>query len=177
MRPDSTYPTKLSRKLTHLTHGFQVIQCLLIVAVTLFAFEGASARGQVVEATSDGASADFFRMERVPVAGGADLVTVFAKLGGLQTAEDEQWVPLVSILRDTLEDASSENDRLRYVWPLTYTRPTFKQRVLGAIPSLYTRCSRFQPRRQSRFILPHLNSLDVHDCWGREDRDTSWHNR
>ena len=49
------------------------------------------------------------------------------------------WVPLVTVLRDTLGDLSPENDRLRYVWPLTYTRPTVKQRLFGAIPFFYTR--------------------------------------
>ncbi len=49
------------------------------------------------------------------------------------------WVPLVSILRDTLGDLNPENDRLRYVWPLTYTRPSLKQRLSGAVPFLYSR--------------------------------------
>jgi hypothetical protein len=78
-------------------------------------------------------------MELVPVEGGAELITVFAKLDGLDTPELEKWVPLVTVLRDTLGDSDTENDRLRYVWPLTYTHPSLKQRVLGAIPFLYTR--------------------------------------
>jgi hypothetical protein len=45
----------------------------------------------------------------------------------------------VSILRDTLGDNDTENNRLRYVWPLTYTRPTIKQRLAAAIPFFYTR--------------------------------------
>jgi hypothetical protein len=45
----------------------------------------------------------------------------------------------VSILRDTLGDINSENDRLRFVWPLTYTRPTVKQRLAAAIPFFYAR--------------------------------------
>jgi hypothetical protein len=48
-------------------------------------------------------------------------------------------VPLVSILRDTLGDNNAENNRLRYVWPLTYTRPTTKQRLAAAIPFFYAR--------------------------------------
>jgi hypothetical protein len=46
---------------------------------------------------------------------------------------------LVTVLRDTLGDLTTENDRLRYVWPLTYTRPSMGQRVSGALPFLYTR--------------------------------------
>jgi hypothetical protein len=73
------------------------------------------------------------------IAGGAELVTVQAKLVGLESLKEDEWVPLVSILRDTLDDKNVENDRLRYVWPLTYTRPSLKQRIAGAIPFFYTR--------------------------------------
>jgi hypothetical protein len=45
---------------------------------------------------------------------------------------------MVTVLRDTLGDEIPENDRLRYVWPLTYTRPSLRQRILGAIPFFYT---------------------------------------
>ncbi|MGI9066222.1 MAG: hypothetical protein ACR2HX_07455 [Pyrinomonadaceae bacterium] len=83
--------------------------------------------------------ADIFRLEIVPVKGGAELITIHAKLGGVVSSEEPSWVPLVTVLRDTLGDLSRENDRLRYVWPLTYTRPTMWQRAAGAIPFLYTR--------------------------------------
>ena len=82
---------------------------------------------------------EIFRLERVPVAGGAELVTIHARLDGIQTPEHDNWVPLVTVLRDTLGDSSPENDRLRYVWPLTYTRPTIGQRLSGAVPFLYSR--------------------------------------
>src|SRR6266850_337860 len=80
---------------------------------------------------------EILRLEIVPVFGGSELITVHARLDGLQSQSDG-WVPMVSILRDTLGDISSENDRLRYVWPLTYTRPTVKQRLAATIPFLYT---------------------------------------
>lgn len=79
------------------------------------------------------------RLERTPVPGGAELITIHARLDGLQSQENDKWVPLVSILRDTLGDVNNENDRLRYVWPLTYTRPTVKQRLAAAVPFFYTR--------------------------------------
>lgn len=82
---------------------------------------------------------EIFRIERVPVAGGAELITIHARLDGLTTGEKRNWVPLVSVLRDTLGDTSPENDRLRYVWPLTYTRPTLRQKISSAVPFLYTR--------------------------------------
>ncbi|HJP91032.1 MAG TPA: hypothetical protein VJ875_03700, partial [Pyrinomonadaceae bacterium] len=78
-------------------------------------------------------------MERIQVPGGAELITVHAKLAGLESNENDKWIPLVSILRDTLGDDNPENNRLRYVWPLTYTRPTIKQRLAAAIPFFYTR--------------------------------------
>jgi hypothetical protein len=83
--------------------------------------------------------ADIFRLERVQVEGGAELITIRARLDGYEGSDDGKWVPLVTVLRDTLGDLSPENDRLRYVWPLTYTRPTLGQRVSGAIPFLYSR--------------------------------------
>jgi len=79
------------------------------------------------------------RLEKVEVPGGAELITVEAKLSGLAPDKNDRWIPLVSILRDNLGDDIAENDRLRYVWPLTYTRPTTKQRLAAAIPFFYTR--------------------------------------
>jgi hypothetical protein len=81
---------------------------------------------------------NIFRIEKVEVVGGAELITVHARLAGLESDANDKWVPMVSILRDTLGDLNSENDRLRYVWPLTYTRPTMKQRLAAAIPFFYT---------------------------------------
>lgn len=84
-------------------------------------------------------SAQLFRLERVPVEGGAELITIHARLDGIETSKEPNWVPLVTILRDTLGDRNVENDRLRYIWPLTYTRPTKQQRILGAVPFFYRR--------------------------------------
>ena len=79
------------------------------------------------------ASREAFRLERVPVAGGSELITIFGRLHG------DAEVPLVSVLRDTLGDASPDNDRLRYVWVLNYSRPSLIQRALAAIPFFYYR--------------------------------------
>jgi hypothetical protein len=81
-----------------------------------------------------------FRLERTDVAGGAELLTVFGTLDGLPANGDtSKEVPLVSVLRDTLGDTNPANDRLRYVWMLTYTRPTLWQRAAAAVPFLYGR--------------------------------------
>jgi hypothetical protein len=91
------------------------------------------------DSDSSGSLSQILRLEKIEVPGGAELITVHAKLSGLESEENDKWIPLVSILRDTLGDNNPENDRLRYVWPLTYTRPTMKQRLAGAIPFFYTR--------------------------------------
>ena len=82
-----------------------------------------------------------FRQETLPIAGGAELITIHARLQG-PTQNNRDWTPLVSILRDTLGDSDPENDRLRYLWPLTYTRPGLGQRVAAAVPFFYTRASK-----------------------------------
>ncbi len=81
-----------------------------------------------------------FRIERLAVNGGAELLTIFGRLDGLRTnGRPAPEVPLVSILRDNLSDNDPENDRLRYVWMLSYTQPTMKKRIASAIPFLYQR--------------------------------------
>ncbi|MGB7924668.1 MAG: hypothetical protein WCF57_15610 [Pyrinomonadaceae bacterium] len=85
-----------------------------------------------------------FRLERTPVAGGAELLTIFGSLDGLHRGDDaasaaQDEVPLVSVLRDTMGDSDPENDRLRYVWMLTYTAPSLTQRMAAAVPFLYNR--------------------------------------
>ena len=79
-----------------------------------------------------------FRVERIKVNGGAELLTIFGRLNGLRAAEGVgPEVPLISVLRDTLSDTNPENDRLRYVWMLTYTRPNLMKRLAAAVPFLY----------------------------------------
>ena len=99
-----------------------------------------------------------FRMERVEVAGGAELLTVFGNLNGLQRdAGDTAEVPLVSIARDTLGDTDPENDRLRYVWMLTYTRPSTGQRIASAVPFLYARVG--NKSKAGKGTPPHVIDL------------------
>jgi hypothetical protein len=104
----------------------------------------------------------------MPIAGGAELLTIFGQLDGLprekgQTAE----VPLVSVVRDTLGDENSDNDRLRYVWMLTYTKPTFGQRLASAVPFLYTRVG--NKKRAGKNAPPPLMDLAAADreVWER----------
>lgn len=74
-----------------------------------------------------------FRIERVDVAGGTELITVFGK------AQENKEIPLFSVLRDTLGAENPKHDRLRYVWVLTSSRPTILERAAGALPFFYWR--------------------------------------
>ncbi len=68
----------------------------------------------------------------------AQLLTLFCRWPGGKDQSTE-GVPLVSVLRDTLGDRDHENDRVSYVWLLTYARPNFGQRILSAVPFFYWR--------------------------------------
>ena len=129
-----------SRRHWHLRASF-LFAFLLVISPLLPTISRAQGPNLRETEESDPATAlsQILRLERVEVPGGAELITVHAKLAGLESTENDKWVPLVSILRDTLGDNLSENNRLRYVWPLTYTRPTTKQRLAAAIPFFYTR--------------------------------------
>jgi hypothetical protein len=76
------------------------------------------------------------RVESRPVAAGAELITVF---GTVPDKTGTVSVPLVAMLRDTLGDRNPDNDRLRYVWVLTSSRPTLLQRGAATIPFFYWR--------------------------------------
>ncbi|MEO7540308.1 MAG: hypothetical protein ABIV21_09780, partial [Pyrinomonadaceae bacterium] len=79
-----------------------------------------------------------FRVEKVPVAGGSEIISIFARVPTRKESPAGE-TPLVSVLRDTLGDDIPENDRLRYVWMLTYTRPSLSQKLGALIPFLYAR--------------------------------------
>ncbi len=78
-------------------------------------------------------------LKRDPVSGGAELVTLFGRQADPATGRQDLEVPLLSVLRDTLGDGDSNNDRLRYVWILTSTRPTPLQRAASAASILWFR--------------------------------------
>ena len=100
---------------------------------------GDAGRPEAAPTPSPALAADrmpLFRLETTPVGGDAELLTIHGSLNGRGGTDARNVdVPLVSILRDTLGDESPENDRLRYVWMHTYTRPGLLQRTASAIPS------------------------------------------
>jgi hypothetical protein len=97
-----------------------------------------------------------YRSESQPVAGGAELVTVFARLNGAAApgAQDLD-VPLLAVLRDSLGDDDPDNDRLRSVWILTSTRPTVWQRAASALSFGYFRAG--SKRHAGRVPSPALD--------------------
>ena len=128
------------RRHWHLRASFSLV-FLLVISPLLPTITKANGPGasDIGEADPSVVLSQILRLEQIEVPGGAELITVHAKLNGIGSPEHDKWVPLVSILRDTLGDNDGENNRLRYVWPLTYTRPTLKQRLAAAIPFFYTR--------------------------------------
>jgi hypothetical protein len=121
------------------------------------------------ESAATAAPEQLFRLEKRQVAGGAELLTIFGKLKGLKESDGgnalSEDVPLVSILRDTLGDAETENDRLRYVWMLTYTKPSSTQRLAAAIPFLYNRAG--NKGRAGKGAPPIIMDLSAteHEVW------------
>ncbi|HEX3085070.1 MAG TPA: hypothetical protein VHP99_11140, partial [Pyrinomonadaceae bacterium] len=76
-----------------------------------------------------------FRVERLPIASGGELLTIFGRLDGMRDRNGlAPEVPLVSVVRDSLNDNDPENDRLRYVWMLSYARPNLTKRLASAVP-------------------------------------------
>lgn len=105
--------------------------------------QSAETSPRVSEETADAADAQpdqssDFRIEKVRVDGGAEILTILARRRNTDNSTDAD-IPLVSVLRDTLGDNNPENDVLRYVWMLTYTRPSRDQKVAALVPFLYTR--------------------------------------
>jgi len=124
----------------------RTLTALMLAAVLTASIGPVSAQGRPADASRIATVPEFsqisslVRVEKTPVAGGSEIITIFVKPEqGEQTQGPLADIPLVSVLRDTLGDENPENDRLRYVWMLTYTKPTFTQKLSSVIPFLYTR--------------------------------------
>lgn len=92
----------------------------------------------------------FYYWKDIPVGDTAQLVTLFGRScpGGSPKSQPTVSpgaakstggceIPLVSVLRDTLGDNDTRNDRLLYVWLLSYVRPNIAQYLLSAMPFFY----------------------------------------
>jgi hypothetical protein len=79
-----------------------------------------------------------FRLERVAVPGGAQLMTLFSRQTGVAAGGKQQnEVPILSVLRDTLGDSDPANDRFRQVWVYSYTNPSLWQKFTASVPFFY----------------------------------------
>lgn len=84
-----------------------------------------------------------FRVERTIIRNGGELLTIWARpvdqpiAAALGTEIQNEEVPLLSILRDTLGDARPENDVFRELWVHTYARPKLIQKAAALVPFLY----------------------------------------
>lgn len=104
-----------------------------------------------------------FRVEKVPVEGGAEIVTIHVRPEENENvAGPATEIPLISILRDTLGDENPANDRLRYVWLHTYTRASFAQKAAAVVPFLYTRTTNAKKGDDPPPALIDMNSPRSH---------------
>jgi len=91
-----------------------------------------------------------------PVDGSAQLLTLFCH--GCETPSlTGQDVPLVAVLRDTLGDVQAKNDRVSYVWLLTYSRPSWEKRALSAVPFFYWKIGDGSPKVGKHDLKPLMN--------------------
>lgn len=111
--------------------------------------EAATGKSEQTNAELTVKDAAGFRLERTKVDGGAELLTIFGRLDGLtRDSSTNAEVPLVSVLRDTMGDDNPENDRLRYLWMLSYTSPSFSQRAAAFVPFFFNRAGNKERAQQ-----------------------------
>jgi hypothetical protein len=129
-----------------LTTFSSLLLCLLILVLNV---EVGLPQGKPSELKQTDEDASRFRVERTAVAGGGELLTIWARVVGESgrsslTGESSERtqiptneIPLLSVLRDTLGDANQENDVLREVWVHAYARPKLAQRAAALVPFFY----------------------------------------
>ena len=131
----------LRAKLTRgLRQGLSVLLSVVLLSpVWILAQEAYTDPGQPAPAGSASAEEPLFRVEKMSLEVGADLITILAR----RPRSEEHLngprvdIPLVSVLRDTLADDEPDNDKLRYVWLHSHTSPSFVQRAAAFIPFFY----------------------------------------
>jgi len=107
-----------------------------------------------------------FRVERTIIANGGELLTIFARpvdqpaTAALQTEIQNEEIPLLSVLRDTLGDTRRENDVFRQLWVHTYARPRLVQRAAALVPFLY---KGLRVERQVPLTSPPPAIIDLSD--------------
>jgi hypothetical protein len=106
-----------------------------------------------------------------PVSRGAELITLFGKFGTDSSGAAIADVPLVSVLRDSLDNGEPHDDRLRYVWLLTSNKPTLAQRVLSAVPFFYWKVGRGEIQSGAKPAMLADLSQPAHRVWRTAQRN------
>jgi hypothetical protein len=104
-----------------------------------------------------------FRVERTIIANGGELLTIWARpvepnTAALPTETQNDEIPLLSVLRDTMGDDVRENDVLRELWVHTYARPRLVQQAAALVPFLY-KGLRTAPQVRSTRLPPAIINL------------------
>ncbi len=128
--------------------------CLTVIALVCFLTHSEANSNLPV---ADKITSSSYYWQSTPVGSSAQLVTLICRACDRAKEGDSTDVPLVSVLRDTLGDQPSDNDRLTSVWLLTFERPTLSQRALSAIPFFYWRAGRKGSGAWSQSTAPLLD--------------------
>jgi hypothetical protein len=112
--------------------------CSVVFSFALSAVAFAAGSPEPVLLGPSQAAPGSVRSEVVPVANGAQLVVFFERVPDHDGVREGE-MPLFAVLRDTLSDDNSANDRLRQVWIFTYSAPSIAQRIAAGIPFFYHR--------------------------------------
>lgn len=111
-----------------------------LLSAALYGAEDVAVRPQPSAAVQNSQPVYYWKAE--PVAETAQLLTLFCSdcgpLSSSATAESATHdIPLVAVLRDTLGDYQSDNDRVTDVWLLDYANPGLGKKLLSAVPFFY----------------------------------------
>ncbi len=111
--------------------------CLLLLLCAVFAQAADVEQRQQLPVLPESKPSAYY-WKATPVGETAQLLTLFCRSceGSLGAAQD---TPVIALLRDTLGDTESANDRVSCIWLLSYTRPTWQKRLLSAVPFFYWR--------------------------------------
>ncbi len=119
---------------------------------TCFANAGVVPRHDLAPALGTAQSPYYWRATSVnsptSVDNSAQLVTLFLRTEAGGRAD----VPVISVLRDTLGDADTDNDRLISLWLLSDSPLTTSKRLLAAVPFLYWRIG----QGSSQHVVSHV---------------------
>ena len=98
-------------------------------------------------------SEEIFRLERVPVDGGAELITIQARLDGIQTPEGSNWIEdYVDVFRKSTPEGG------HYTW-WSY-RPGVREKNVGWRIDYHFVSAGFEKKIKRAFHLPQVKGSD-----------------